>query len=193
MSDPTYLTNQLLIAMPTLDDPHFAQTVALVCDHGPYGALALILNRPLPLCLAEVLDGLETPLDERKAVEADPLRDQKVLKGGPVQANRGFVIHQAGRDWDSTIKVSTTIHVTTSRDILASMARGEGPTQAVLALGYAGWEGGQLEAEIRANAWLNAPVDTAIIFTLPFESRWQAAGRLLGFELSRISPQGGHA
>jgi putative transcriptional regulator len=103
------------------------------------------------------------------------------------------VVHRAGGDWDSTLKVSDTIHVTTSRDILAAMARGQGPAEAIVALGYAGWDGGQLEEEIRQNAWLNAPVDSGIIFELPFESRWQAAGRLLGVELSRISPISGHA
>ncbi len=110
-----------------------------------------------------------------------------------MQTDRGFVVHRAGGEWDSTLKVSDTIHVTTSRDILAAMARGEGPAEAVVALGYAGWDGGQLEDEIRANAWLSAPVDSGIIFDVPFESRWHAAGRLLGVELSRISPISGNA
>jgi len=116
-----------------------------------------------------------------------------VLRGGPMQTDRGFVVHRAGGEWDSTLKVSDSIHVTTSRDILAAMARGEGPAEAVVALGYAGWGGGQLEDEIRANAWLSAPVDPDLIFDLPFESRWHAAGRLLGVELSRISPISGNA
>ena len=107
--------------------------------------------------------------------------------------SRGFVVHRAFGEWDSTLKVSDALHVTTSRDILAAMARGQGPDEAVIALGYAGWDGGQLEEEIRANAWLSAPVDLGLIFELPFESRWLAAGRLLGVELSRISPIGGNA
>ncbi len=110
-----------------------------------------------------------------------------------MQTDRGFVVHRAGGEWDSTLKVSDAIHVTTSRDILAAMARGQGPREAIVALGYAGWDGGQLEDEIRANAWLNAPVDLGLIFDLPFESRWHAAGRLLGVELSRISPISGNA
>jgi putative transcriptional regulator len=110
-----------------------------------------------------------------------------------MQTDRGFVVHRAGGDWDSTLKVSDSIHVTTSRDILAAMARGQGPGEAIVALGYAGWDGGQLEDEIRQNAWLNAPVDLGLIFDLPFESRWAAAGRLLGVELSRISPISGNA
>lgn len=110
-----------------------------------------------------------------------------------MQTDRGFVVHRAGGEWDSTMKVSDTIHVTTSRDILAAMARGQGPEEAVVALGYAGWGGGQLEEEIRANAWLSVPVESGIIFDLPFEYRWHAAGRLLGVELSRISPISGNA
>ncbi len=110
-----------------------------------------------------------------------------------MQTDRGFVVHRAGGEWDSTLKVSDALHVTTSRDILAAMAKGQGPEDALVALGYAGWGGGQLEAEIRANAWLSAPVDLDLIFALPFQSRWEAAGRLLGVDLSRISPLSGNA
>jgi len=187
MTDSSYLTNQLLIAMPAMGDPNFSQTVTLVCDHSSRGALGLILNKPLPMRMAEVFNQLEITLP------AAGLCNRQVLRGGPMQTDRGFVVHRAGGEWDSTLKVSDTIHVTTSRDILAAMARGEGPDEAVVALGYAGWDGGQLEDEIRANAWLSAPVDSGIIFELPFESRWQAAGRLLGVELSRISPLTGNA
>src|ERR1700744_1651221 len=122
-----------------------------------------------------------------------PLGERQVLRGGPMQTDRGFVVHRAGGKWDSTLEVSDTIHVTTSRDILAAMARGEGPSEAVVALGYAGWDRGQLEDEIRANAWLSAPVDSSLIFHMPFEARWQAAGRLPGGELSLISPISGNA
>jgi putative transcriptional regulator len=187
MSDPGYLTNQLLIAMPYMGDPNFAQTVALVCDHSPSGALALILNKPLPMRMAEIFEQLEIELG------LGPLRERQVLRGGPMQTDRGFVVHRAFGEWDSTLKVSDALHVTTSRDILAAMAVGQGPSEAVVALGYAGWDSGQLEEEIRANAWLSAPVDLGLIFDLPFESRWHAAGRLLGVELSRVSPTGGNA
>jgi putative transcriptional regulator len=187
MTESRYLTNQLLIAMPAMGDPNFAQTVALVCDHSSRGALGLILNKPLPMRMGEVFDQLEIQIVK------GPLSERRVLRGGPMQTDRGFVVHRAGGDWDSTLKVSDVIHVTTSRDILAAMARGQGPGEAIVALGYAGWDGGQLEDEIRANAWLSAPVDSGIIFDLPFESRWQAAGRLLGVELSRISPLSGNA
>jgi putative transcriptional regulator len=186
MSSAGYLTNQLLIAMPAMGDPNFAQTVALICDHSPRGALGLILNKPLAMRMGEIFKQLEIEVPA-------PLGERQVLRGGPMQTDRGFVVHRAVGAWDSTLEVSNTLHVTTSRDILTAMGRGEGPTEAVVALGYAGWEGGQLEQEIRANAWLNAPVDPALIFDLPFENRWQAAGRLLGVELSRISPISGNA
>jgi putative transcriptional regulator len=187
MSESSYLTNQLLIAMPFMGDPNFAQTVALVCDHSSKGALALVLNKPLPMCMGEIFDQLEIKLNK------GPLWERQVLRGGPMQTDRGFVVHRAFGDWDSTLEVSDALHVTTSRDILAAMAEGQGPAEAVVALGYAGWDGGQLEQEIRANAWLSAPVDLGLIFDLPFESRWHAAGRLLGVELSRVSPTGGNA
>lgn len=187
MNDPGYLTNQLLIAMPAMGDPNFAQTVALICDHSAEGALGLILNRPLPMRMGEIFEQLDIDL------KAGPLSERPVLRGGPVQTDRGFVVHPACGDWDSTLKVSEALHVTTSRDILAAMARGLGPADAVVALGYAGWDGGQLEDEIRANVWLSAPVESGIIFDLPFDARWHAAGRLLGVDLSRISSISGNA
>jgi putative transcriptional regulator len=193
MSDSGYLTNQLLIAMPAMGDPNFAKSVALVCDHSSAGALGLILNKPLPMRMGEVFEQLEIELDEAALRERPVLRDRPVLRGGPVQTDRGFVVHRAGGKWDSTLQVSDELHVTTSRDILAAMARGVGPAEAMVALGYAGWEGGQLEQEIRANAWLNAPVDLQVVFDLPFESRWEAAARLLGVELARISSSSGNA
>jgi len=183
----TYLTNQLLIAMPAMRDPNFSQTVALVCDHSELGALGLILNRPLPMRMSEVFEQLEIPPPH------GTWGGRPVLRGGPMQIEQGFVVHRAAGEWNATIKVSESIHVTTSRDILTAMAQGRGPAQAAMVLGYAGWGEGQLEDEMRANVWLNAPVDSGIIFDLPFESRWQAAARLLGVELSRISPLSGNA
>ena len=170
-----------------MGDPNFAQSVALVCDHSSRGALGLIVNKPLPMRMGEIFEQLEIEL------ALGPLRERQVLRGGPMQTDRGFVVHRAFGQWDSTLPVSDTLHVTTSRDILAAMARGEGPSEAVVALGYAGWQGGQLEDEIRANAWLSAPVDSRLIFDMPFEARWHAAGRLLGVELSLISPISGNA
>lgn len=188
MDDPSYLGNQLLIAMPSLADPNFAQTVTLVCEHSEHGALGIILNRPLDMRLGEILDQLSLPSQD-PMVAAIP-----VLRGGPVQPDRGFVLHRpTGRAWDSTLAVSDTLHVTTSRDILESMARGDGPEEASMALGYAGWDAGQLEEEVRQNSWLTAPCDDSIVFSLPFEQRWNAAARLLGVDLSRISHLSGRA
>jgi len=187
MSESLYLTNQLLIAMPSMNDPNFAQTVAFVCEHSERGALALVLNKPLPMRMGEVFEQLEI------AVEPGRLTEAAVLRGGPMQTDRGFVVHAAFGQWDSTLKVSDTIHVTTSRDILNAIARGTGPAPAFVALGYAGWDSGQLEDEIRANAWLNAPANEHIIFNLPFEQRWEAAAKSLGVDLTRLTSISGNA
>lgn len=184
----TYLTNQLLVAMPTLADPNFSHSVTLVCEHSERGALGVVINRPLEMKMSEVLEQLSL------ATGDDRLREMPVLAGGPVQRDRGFVLHRPGpRGWESTMRVSDALHVTTSRDVLAAMAKGDGPRQAVIALGYAGWEAGQLDEELLQNAWLTVPCDDSLIFELPFEQRWHAAARLLGIELSRISTQAGRA
>lgn len=181
------LTNHLLIAMPSLLDPNFAQTVALICEHTDRGALGIVLNKPLPMHLSDVLSQMKLePSTEHIAAQA-------VLRGGPVHTDRGFVLHRPGGQWDHTHKVSETIQVTTSRDVLAAMARGEGPTDAFIALGYAGWESGQLEREIRENAWTSMPVDARVVFELPYEERWTGAWRLLGIDVDRLSLVAGHA
>jgi putative transcriptional regulator len=187
MAAAEYLSNQLLIAMPGMADPNFTQTVTLICEHSTRGALGLVINRPLPMTLGEVFTQLALASNDAR------LGERAVLKGGPVQVDRGFVVHRAGGSWDSTLKVSDSVHVTTSRDVLAALAGGAGPADAFVALGYAGWQAGQLEEEIRANAWLNVPASDAIIFDLPFEERWHAAGRLLGIELNRLGSTAGHA
>lgn len=183
-----FLTNQLLIAMPSLADPNFSHTVTLVCEHSERGALGIVLNRPMNMSLGEVLDQLGLAGGDA-ALRAGP-----VLRGGPVQTDRGFVIHRPGdQAWDSTLEVSDRLHVTTSRDVLEAIARGEGPRRATMALGYAGWEAGQLEDELRQNAWLTAPCDDSVVFDLPFEQRWSAAARLLGVDPSRLSHVSGRA
>src|SRR5256885_16641183 len=181
------LTNHLLIAMPQLAAPNFAQTVALICEHTDKGALGIVLNKPLPMKLSDVLSQMKLePTTEDIAA-------QPVLRGGPVHADRGFVLHRPGGKWDPTHKGSDTIQGTTSRDVLAAMARGEGPSDAFIALGYAGWESGQLERELRDNAWASMPVDPRVVFELPFEERWAGAWRLLGIDVDRLSPEAGHA
>ncbi|MGH8301490.1 MAG: YqgE/AlgH family protein [Steroidobacteraceae bacterium] len=173
--------------MPSLLDPNFAQTVALVCEHTDRGALGIVLNKPLPMRLSDVL------LQMKLEASTEHIGAQPVLRGGPVHSDRGFVLHRPGGQWDHTHKVSETIQITTSRDVLAAMARGEGPTDAFIALGYAGWESGQLEREMRENAWTSLPVDARVVFELPYEERWTGAWRLLGIDVDRLSLVAGHA
>lgn len=187
MSGGDFLTNQFLIAMPAMTDANFSQTVTYIWEHNADGALGIIINRPLQMKLADVFEQLKMPTP---AIEVGR---QSVLQGGPVQTDRGFVVHHIGGHWEHTRKVSSRIQVTTSPDILDAMARGTGPDTAIVALGYAGWSAGQLEHELSQNAWLTVPADERIIFDTPFEQRWHAAGRLLGIDLAMISPQAGHA
>jgi putative transcriptional regulator len=181
------LANNLLVAMPSLADGHFAQSVTLVCEHSDKGALGIVLNKPLEMKLGDVLAQMKLDAAEPKTAELP------VLRGGPVHTDRGFVLHRPGGAWDSTHKISEQVQVTTSRDVLAAIARGEGPRDAFIALGYAGWEPGQLEQEILDNAWLSLPVNEQLIYEVPFEQRWQAAWQMLGVHSSRVSLVAGHA
>ena len=183
----TFLNNQFLIAMPGMDDPNFAQTVTLVCEHSERGALGIIINRPLTMDLGEVFEQLGLDASQSHVSR------QNVLLGGPVQTDRGFVLHSPGAGFESTLPVSEKLHLTTSRDILDALASGQGPERAIVALGYAGWEAGQLEDEMARNAWLTVPVDEDLLFDVPAEDRWQAAGRLLGINLLHLSSDAGHA
>jgi putative transcriptional regulator len=180
-------TNHLLIAMPALADPNFSQAVTLICEHTDKGALGIVLNKPLPMHLSDVLTQMQLE------ALSDDIAAQPVLRGGPVHTDRGFVLHRPGGEWDHTHKVSDSIQVTTSRDILAAMARGEAPGDAFIALGYAGWDSGQLEREMKDNAWLSMPIDASVVFDLPFEERWLAAWRLLGIDVDNVSREPGHA
>lgn len=184
----SYLTNQLLIAMPNLADPNFHQTVTLICEHSDQGALGIVINRPLDLRLGEVFDQMALNSED------ESLKELPVLDGGPVSKDRGFVLHSyEGPVWDSTIELPNKIGVTTSRDILTALANGDGPSQALVALGYAGWGAGQLDAEMVSNAWLNVPANENLLFTTPFEERWNSAVSLLGVDISRLSSSAGHA
>jgi putative transcriptional regulator len=187
MIESTYLTNQFLIAMPGLADPNFFQSVTYICEHSAAGALGIVINRPLTLTLGELLEHLQIP-PARAAIAAIP-----AYSGGPVQQEQGFVIHTPIGQWESTLRVTETIGITTSRDILQSLARGKGPDQVLIALGYAGWGAGQLEREMAENAWLSGPADPTILFQTPSEKRWSAAAALLGVDLSLLSGDAGHA
>ncbi|MBF8268429.1 MAG: UPF0301 protein A3J35 [Gammaproteobacteria bacterium] len=183
----TYLTNQFLIAMPGLQDPNFFQTVTYICEHNEHGAMGIVINRPLNLALGEVLTQMSLrPCN--KEIESIP-----VYQGGPVHTDRGFVIHRPLERWKSSIIVSDEIGVTTSRDILQSIAAGHGPEQSFIALGFAGWGAGQLEQEMLDNAWLNGPADASIIFKTPCDQRWEVSAALLGIAIERLSTDVGHA
>jgi len=187
MSDTHSLANHLLVAMPALGDGHFAQAVTLICEHTDKGALGIVINKPIGMTMGDVFAQLHlTPA-------ASVSTDAPVVRGGPVHPDRGFVLHRPGGRWDSTHRVSDLIQVTTSRDVLAAIARGDGPEDAFMALGYAGWDAGQLEREMLDNAWLSLPMSERIAFDLPYEERWQAAWQMLGVDSSRVSFQAGHA
>ncbi|MGH8224261.1 MAG: YqgE/AlgH family protein [Woeseiaceae bacterium] len=181
------LSNQLLIAMPGMPDPNFNNTVTLICEHNSDGALGIVINRPLNINLG----GLFAQLAVADAVRAAAL--QPVMNGGPVARERGFVLHEPGAAFESSVAVSGDIQLTLSRDVLDAIAAGTGPAKSLVALGYAGWEAGQLEAEMLDNTWLNVPASKEIIFDVPFADRWAHAARILGIDISRVSPHAGHA
>lgn len=182
----TNLTNHFLIAMPGLKDPNFEKSVTYICEHSDEGAMGIVINNPLSIPVREILEQLD--IDEKSDIPDSP-----IYLGGPVNGERGFVLHDSDTEWDSTLHVRDGISVTTSRDILVSIASGKGPERNLIALGYAGWGSGQLEQEIAENAWLAVPADKAIIFDLPPEERWDAAAAELGIDLSLLSSDTGHA
>jgi len=187
MNNPVNLTNHFLIAMPALMDPNFYHTVTYICEHNEEGAMGIIINRPAGLVLGEVLD----QIDIKAATES--LVEQPIYVGGPVQPDRGFVIHPPGTIWESTLQINDQLNVTTSKDILSAIAEGKGPENTLVALGYAGWEAGQLEQEMADNTWLSGPAAPDIIFHHSANKRWEAAAKLLGVDLNLISSDAGHA
>ena len=179
--------NQVLIALPTLADPNFSRSVALICQHDAEGAMGLVLNHPSDFTMGEVLRQMDIP------GAAPALARQPVLLGGPVQRDRGFVLHEDARDFGPSPRASAS---RISRDVLIARPwpkRSDGPADFVMALGYAGWGAGQLEEEIVQNSWLTVPAERAIIFDTPIERRWQAAAGVLGIDISGVSDSVGHA
>jgi putative transcriptional regulator len=187
MQEGRYLTNHFLIAMPSLLDPNFSRGVTFLCQHSKEGAMGIIVNRAAPLTLGDVLAQMDITTGIEEVASAP------VYFGGPVQPERGFVLHDAGGTWDSSFEISPTLAVTTSRDILAAIAEGKGPKRSLVALGYAGWSEGQLEQEMRDNAWLTVGATPTVIFETPPDQRWNAAAALVGIDLSLMSDQAGHA
>jgi len=180
-------TNHFLIAMPAMADQNFSHTLTFVCEHNDGGALGIVVNRPTDMTLSKLFEQIDVPLVDKN------LRRMPVHFGGPVQVDRGFVLHRPLGNWQSTLAIDDDIGLTTSKDVLEAVARGEGPKDVIVSLGYAGWSAGQLEAEIAQNAWLTVAADPDVIFDTPAEGRLPAAMRLLGVEFSRLSDAVGHA
>ncbi len=186
MPDSTNLSNNFLIAMPNLGDPNFHHTVTYLCQHSEEGALGIVINRPTQMKLGDIFGQMK--IDPKKPnIAATP-----VFFGGPVQPERGFVIHESDRKWESTLKISDSIALTTSRDVLEAIAAGNGPEKSLVALGYAGWGNGQLEQEMIDNAWLSAPAESNIIFDMPANKRWKAAAEKMGVDMNLLSSTAGH-
>jgi putative transcriptional regulator len=182
-----FLANHFLIAMPTLTDPYFTQGVAYICEHNEKGAIGIVINHPLELHLAEVFRQMDI------TVQNPDTAALPVLCGGPVHPERGFVIHSPSGNWRSSLEMNSEIHVTTSRDILQAIAENQGPSNAIITLGYANWTAGQLEQEIINNYWITCPVDLNILFKLPYAERWKAAVKLVGIDLDKLVSNIGHA
>ncbi len=183
-----HLSNHFLLSMPHMSDRNFTHTLTYICDHNEQGAMGIVINRPLNLSLREILSHLEMDTEAMH----DP--EMPVYSGGPVQGERGFVLHSPTESqWLSNHVVNEQIHLSTSLDILESIAAGDGPERYLVALGYAGWGAGQLEREISENAWLSCPADLDIMFSTVPADRLNAAASLLGINLDLLTSQSGHA
>lgn len=182
-----YLERQLLLAMPGMVDSNFVGSVTLLCQHNEAGAIGITINRLSNFTLGEIFSQLHIDCGN------DTLRTLPVLEGGPVAPDRGFVLHSPHQGYESSMDVGQEIMVTTSRDVLADIAAGSGPEKYIVALGYAGWGGGQLENEMLANAWLSVSADTDIVFDMPLPSRFDEALGRLGIKIDRLHSEAGHA
>ena len=182
-----FLNNQFLIAMPALMDKDFSHTVTYLCQHNDKGALGIIINRPTSMTLGDIFNQMGiTDASEKSSTTP-------IYLGGPVQMERGFIIHNTGEEgWDSSIAISTTVSLTSSRDILEAIAKDEGPENYLIALGYAGWNAGQLEKEMRDNTWLNTPYAESILYQTPAGQRWTTAAHLMGVNINLLTTMAGH-
>jgi putative transcriptional regulator len=185
------LTNQFLIAMPGMADDNFAGSVVYLCEHTERGALGLVINKPIDINLRNLFEKVEISLDSQE------LAEQPVYYGGPVQTERGFVLHEKQLDgtgpYNSTMSVRGGLEMTTSKDVLEALAEGSGPKKVLITLGYSGWQAGQLEDELGRNGWLTVDADPAVIFDTPIEQRYDRAVSLLGFDPRMLSQEAGHA
>ncbi len=178
------LGGQILLATPTLTDPRFADSVVLLCHHDEDGSMGLLINRPQHITVGAVLDDMNLGKDAM---------DAPTFEGGPVEPFRGFVLHDGWHIYDSTLCVTPEIHLTTSRDVLEELAKGDGPEHFMLMLGYAGWDTGQLDEEISRNDWLVVPSSGHIVFHTPIEKRWTLGAQAMGITRAQLSNQIGHA
>lgn len=183
----TNLTNHFLLAMPSMADPNFGGAVVFIAEHSARGALGLVINRPMELDLASLFERIDLKL------EIAPLARLPVFFGGPVQTDRGFVLHQPLGTWNSTVSISDSLGLTSSKDVLEAVAAGDGPSRLLVTLGYAGWGPGQLEDEIGHNAWLTVAADPDVIFDTPVAQRLNRAYALLGIDPAFLSSAAGHA
>jgi putative transcriptional regulator len=186
------LTNQFLIAMPGMADDTFSGTVIYLCEHNDKGALGLVINKPIDIKLKNLFEKVELSLDR------DDLAEEPVYFGGPVQTERGFVLHERQSDdeatpYNSTLSIPGGLEMTTSKDVLEAISAGSGPKRVLVTLGYSGWSPGQLEAEIGRNGWLTVDADPQVIFDTPIERRYDKAISLLGIDPRMLSQDAGHA
>lgn len=190
-SETLNLSNHFLIAMPSMQDPIFGGTVIYLCEHNARGAMGLVINRPSDMTVADLFDRIDLQLEITP--NSHPMSQRPVMFGGPVQGDRGFVLHAASNHYSSSLRVSDEVSFTTSRDVLESVAAGEAPERIMLSVGYAGWDAGQLEQELLANGWLTVAADLRVLFDLPIEARFDAAMKLLGFDPLMLASVAGHA
>ncbi len=190
---PSYFANQFLLAMPGMQDDNFAGSVVYLLEHTDKGAMGLVINRPTDIVLPTLFEKIELKL------EITPLLDQPVYFGGPVQVERGFVLHPSDpfEKYSSSLIITDGLSMTTSKDILEAVAKGAGPQKFIMTLGYAGWGAGQLEEEISLNGWINVTLPSSemstIIFDTPYAQRYQKAMQILGFDPLSLSGEVGHA
>ncbi len=181
------LANHFLIAMPSMLDPVFGGTVVYICEHNVNGALGVVINKPTNMTMEVLFERIELSL------EMAPIASKAIMFGGPVQDDRGFVLHAPSGTYSSSLKVTEELAFTTSRDVLEEVASGLGPERLLVSVGYSGWSPGQLESEIARNGWLTVLADPIVIFDLPIEDRYLAAIKLLGIDPMMLAAEAGHA
>lgn len=185
------LTNHFLVAMPGMKDPYFQRSVIYVCEHNEDGAMGLMINAPIDITVGKMLKQVDVqPVHPQLHTES---LERPVLNGGPVSNDRGFILHHPKDQYESSIQMTDNISVTTSRDILSVLGTEAEPNKYLVALGYSGWEAGQLEIELSENSWLTIEADPDLIFNTPINERWQKAVQMLGIDASQLSSEIGHA